>query len=165
MHTDKHRCMLAAHRLIHSTYRMDTVLQCLITRMCLCRYAELKRNMVAEELAQCTFSPKINKSSKRLAQSARRPASARGSPSVTPSPPKQSLQPANKASCVDKIRSCYVGQQFDDVRIDQFTHISMTTISKSMQHDLFLTRLTAPHSTCCTLTVTCAILLYSILSR
>ena len=45
-----------------------------------CRYAELKRSQVEEELAQCTFSPKINESSKRLAHSARRPATARGRP-------------------------------------------------------------------------------------
>lgn len=71
---------------------------CVLTpALWLCRYAELKREIAAEELAQCTFSPKINQSSKRLAQSARRPKTARGSPSVTPSPPKQSLQSANKA--------------------------------------------------------------------
>ncbi|KAL0040299.1 hypothetical protein WJX77_002656 [Trebouxia sp. C0004] len=46
------------------------------------RYAELKRSQLEEELAQCTFSPKINESSKRLAHSARRPVTARGRPTA-----------------------------------------------------------------------------------
>lgn len=48
-----------------------------------------------EELAQCTFSPKINESSKRLAHSARRPATARGRPAT-----KDSSQVVSKVNVV-----------------------------------------------------------------
>lgn len=46
-------------------------------------------------MAQCTFSPKINESSKRLAHSARRPATARGRPAT-----KDSSQVASKVSFI-----------------------------------------------------------------
>ncbi len=58
----------------------------LVCLVCICRYAELKRNQLEEELAQCTFSPKINESSKHLAQSARRPQTARGRSTLKESP-------------------------------------------------------------------------------
>lgn len=62
------------------------------------RYAEMRREMLAEELAECTFSPKVNKSSKRMAESARRPKTARGSPSISPSTQKQNLPSATQVS-------------------------------------------------------------------